>query len=67
MTDEKTKPRLNAQGDELETLNFKVPRDFKWAYKAYAATNQISMLQLLREGFELSQKKRQAAYKRQEQ
>ena len=45
---------------ELETLNFKVPSSFKRAYKGYAALEGISMLELLKEGFELSKSKRRA-------
>lgn len=40
--------------EKLETLNFKVPSDFKKAYKGYAVARGISMLELLREGFALS-------------
>jgi hypothetical protein len=38
----------------FETLNFKVPGDFKKAFKGYAVAQGISMVELLREGFELS-------------
>ena len=44
--------------DELQTLNFKVPEAFKRSYKVYAAEHGISMLDLLKEGFELSKKAR---------
>jgi hypothetical protein len=37
----------------LAALNFKVPPELKHEYKLYAATKGISMLQLLREGFEV--------------
>lgn len=40
--------------EKLETLNFKIPADFKKAYKGYAVSRGITMLELLREGFELS-------------
>lgn len=43
-----------ASSEKLETLNFKVPSDFKKAYKGYAVARGISMLELLREGFQLS-------------
>lgn len=43
---------------ELQTLNFKVPEAFKRSYKVYAAERGISMLDLLKEGFELSKKAR---------
>lgn len=55
-TNKQTKPG-NA---ELQTLNFKVPRAFKKAFKLYAVEHGISMVELLREGFELSQKKRKS-------
>jgi hypothetical protein len=41
---------------ELQTLNFKVPDAFKRSYKAYAAQRGMTMLDLLKEGFELSRK-----------
>lgn len=41
---------------DLQTLNFKVPDAFKRSYKVYAAQRGISMLDLLKEGFELSKK-----------
>lgn len=44
------------QPRELQTLNFKVPDAFKRSYKVYAAERGISMLDLLKEGFELSKK-----------
>ena len=44
--------------DDLQTLNFKVPRAFKKAFKLYAVEREISMIDLLREGFELSKKTR---------
>jgi hypothetical protein len=40
--------------DKRETLNFKVPADFKKAFKGYAVAQGMSMVELLREGFELS-------------
>lgn len=44
--------------DELQTLNFKVPDSFKRAYKVYAAQHGMTMLELLKEGFELSKQER---------
>lgn len=41
---------------DLQTLNFKVPDAFKRSFKVYAAQRGISMLDLLKEGFELSKK-----------
>lgn len=49
-----------AKIDDLQTLNFKVSPDFKKAYKLYAVERGMSMLDLLREGFELSKKRRKS-------
>lgn len=46
---------------ELQTLNFKVSEAFKRDYKVYAAQRGITMLQLLREGFDLSRQKDRGA------
>ncbi len=43
---------------ELQTLNFKVPADFKKQYKGYAVAQGMSMLELLKEGFALSKERR---------
>lgn len=43
-----------ATSENLETLNFKVPTSFKKAYKGYAVAQGMTMVDLLREGFELS-------------
>lgn len=56
-------PAIRAAGqrpapDDLKTLNFKVPAEFKKAFKGYAVAQGISMLELLREGFELSKTER---------
>ena len=48
---------LSAPG-KVETLNFKVPADFKKAFKGYAVAQGMSMVELLREGFELSKARR---------
>lgn len=47
-----------ATSAELETLNFKVSGEFKKEFKGYAVAHGISMLALLKEGFELSKKRR---------
>ncbi len=44
--------------EKIETLNFKVPADFKKAFKGYAVAQGITMVDLLREGFELSKSHR---------
>jgi hypothetical protein len=54
-----TGTRRKAEPTELQTLNFKVPDDFKRAYKGYAATQGMTMLELLKEGFHLSKRKRE--------
>ncbi|PYE29906.1 hypothetical protein C8J35_1315 [Rhizobium sp. PP-F2F-G38] len=46
---------------DLQTLNFKVPNSFKREFKVYAAEQGLTMLDLLKEGFELSKKKRGAS------
>jgi hypothetical protein len=43
---------------DTETLNFKVTTEFKKAFKGYAVSQGITMLELLKEGFELSKQKR---------
>jgi hypothetical protein len=41
-----------------ETLNFKVTTEFKKEFKGYAVSQGMTMLELLREGFDLSKRKR---------
>lgn len=41
---------------DLKPLNFKVPAEFHREFKTYAATHAMSMLELLRQGFELVKK-----------
>ncbi|MFT8698253.1 hypothetical protein [Acetobacter orientalis] len=48
----------SAPEDKLETLNFKVPTEFKKAYKGYAVAQGMTMVDLLRKGFELSKARR---------
>jgi hypothetical protein len=45
---------------EAETLNFKVSPDFKKEFKGYAVSRGITMVELLKEGFELTKRKRQS-------
>lgn len=47
-----------ATSENLETLNFKVTTSFKKAYKGYAVAQGMTMIDLLREGFELSKARR---------
>lgn len=53
----RTRSQQTAVAD-LQTLNFKVPPRFKKAYKGYAVAQGITMLKLLKEGFELSKARR---------
>ncbi len=48
-----------SEADKGQTLNFKVSATFKKEFKGYAVAQGISMTDLLKEGFALSQKKRQ--------
>lgn len=52
------KERRRVAPPETETLNFKVTGDFKRAFKGYAVSQGISMVELLKEGFELSKRRR---------
>jgi len=55
-----TTSQADSNVDDLQTLNFKVPRSFKKAFKIYAVEHGLSMIDLLREGFELSKKQRES-------
>lgn len=44
--------------DKGNSLNFKVSPDFKKQFKGFAVAQGISMTDLLKEGFALTQKKR---------
>lgn len=54
------KERGRVGASETETLNFKVTGEFKREFKGYAVSQGISMVELLKEGFELSKRKRRA-------
>ena len=41
-----------------ETINFKVTTQFKKDFKGYAVSQGMTMVELLKEGFELSRQKR---------
>ena len=43
---------------DAETLNFKVSPEFKKEFKGYAVSQGVTMVELLKEGFELSKRKR---------
>jgi|CXWL01.1.fsa_nt_gi lipid-binding SYLF domain-containing protein len=54
-----SKPKTHDRNRQAtETLNFKVTPDFKKEFKVYAASQGISMVDLLKEGFILSRQKR---------
>lgn len=44
--------------EQLETLNFKVPADFKKEFKGYAVSQGVTMIELLKEGFRLTKQGR---------
>jgi len=59
MPDGKPKKKAaSATTAELETLNFKVPANFKKEFKGYAVSQGVTMIELLREGFELTKQER---------
>ena len=43
---------------DTETINFKVASAFKKEFKGYAVSQGITMVELLKEGFDLSKRKR---------
>lgn len=43
---------------DMETLNFKVTTAFKKEFKGYAVSQGMTMVDLLKDGFELSKRKR---------
>ncbi|KXV31825.1 hypothetical protein AD936_16320 [Gluconobacter japonicus] len=57
---ESEEKQTKSKASDLQTLNFKVPRAFKKSFKLYAVEHGISMIELLREGFELSRKNRKS-------
>jgi hypothetical protein len=54
----KSKVKPPSPTTETETLNFKVTTDFKKEFKGYAVSQGMTMVDLLKEGFELSKRKR---------
>lgn len=44
--------------ETTKTLNFKVTAGFKKEFKGYAVSQGMTMVDLLKEGFELSKRKR---------
>lgn len=47
------------ESERFESLNFKVDSDFKKAFKGYAVSQGMTMVDLLKEGFVLSKKQRE--------
>jgi hypothetical protein len=54
----RSKERPAARTAEAETLNFKVTTEFKREFKGYAVSQGVTMVELLKEGFELSKRER---------
>lgn len=54
------KSRSHLATPDAETLNFKVSGEFKREFKGYAVSQGVSMVELLKEGFELTKKKRKS-------
>ena len=53
-----SKEQLSAKTADAETLNFKVTTEFKREFKGYAVSQGVTMVELLKEGFELSKRER---------
>jgi len=58
LSQRKSKYRPSSPAMDAETLNFKVTPDFKKEFKGYAVSQGMTMLDLLKDGFELSKRKR---------
>lgn len=54
----KGKRKSPSPAADTETLNFKVTTEFKKEFKGYAVSQGVTMVELLKEGFELSKRKR---------
>jgi hypothetical protein len=52
------KGRPPSSGVDTETLNFRVTTAFKKEFKGYAVSQGMTMVELLKEGFELSKQNR---------
>jgi hypothetical protein len=50
--------RPPSSGVDTETLNFRVMAAFKKEFKGYAVSQGMTMVELLKEGFELSKRNR---------
>ncbi len=53
-----SKKDTREEGDKGSSLNFKVTSEFKKEFKGYAVSQGITMVDLLKEGFALSRKRR---------
>jgi hypothetical protein len=56
----KSRGQTRSGASEPETLNFKVTGEFKREFKGYAVSRGVTMVDLLKEGFELSKRKHRA-------
>jgi hypothetical protein len=54
----KSKEKPPSPPMNMETLNFKVTTAFKKEFKGYAVSQGMTMVELLKDGFELSKRKR---------
>ena len=54
----RNKDRMPSTSTDTETLNFKVTTEFKKEFKGYAVSQGMTMVELLKDGFELSKRKR---------
>lgn len=52
------KAKTSSLGIDAQTINFKVTPQFKREFKGYAVSQGLSMVDLLKEGFELTKRKR---------
>jgi len=57
-TARKRKEKPRSVTVDTETLNFKVSSEFKKEFKGYAVSQGMTMVGLLKDGFELSKRKR---------
>ena len=54
-----TERESTPDSDREKTLNFRVSEEFKREFKGFAASQGLSMTELLKEGYALSKKRRQ--------
>ncbi len=58
LTQRKSNEKSTTFAVETETLNFRVTREFKKEFKGYAVSQGMTMVELLKEGFEHSKRER---------